>query len=280
MEDVGAVYADMWDKVTNNKTAGALWPNDSDGPPGATRLPASRRPRRSAATGSSTPASTRTGQGLLRADRRLPRGECRDSARRADPARLHDVLAAGRSAALPAEDRDDRQGAAVPVERRGPRATRAEPGHRGLVVAQPSVHLVADRPDGGGLAAAYTTATGKQWTQPIGFAHALFEVAAKALSAVVAIDDRQGIANAISQMKLDTVVGPLDWTAGPVPNVARTPVVGGQWRRDPVPVRPGSRQQPAVPRHPDRRAGAAVERRRLTVPISRSGSGAAGRRRR
>ena len=31
-------------------------------------------------------------------------------------------------------------------------------------------------------------------------------------------------------MKLDTVVGPLDWTSGPVPNVAKTPVVGGQWR--------------------------------------------------
>jgi branched-chain amino acid transport system substrate-binding protein len=28
------------------------------------------------------------------------------------------------------------------------------------------------------LAAAYTKATGKQWTQPIGFVHSLFEVAA------------------------------------------------------------------------------------------------------
>jgi branched-chain amino acid transport system substrate-binding protein len=80
------------------------------------------------------------------------------------------------------------------------------------------------------LADAYTAGTGKQWTQPIGFAHALFEVAAKAFSSVSAIDDRQGLATAISQMKLDTVVGPLDWTSGPVPNVAKTPLVGGQWR--------------------------------------------------
>ena len=32
-------------------------------------------------------------------------------------------------------------------------------------------------------------------------------------------------------MRLDTVVGRLDWTAGPVRGVAKTPLVGGQWRR-------------------------------------------------
>jgi branched-chain amino acid transport system substrate-binding protein len=31
LEDVEAVYADMWDEVPTNKTAGALWPNDPDG---------------------------------------------------------------------------------------------------------------------------------------------------------------------------------------------------------------------------------------------------------
>jgi branched-chain amino acid transport system substrate-binding protein len=81
------------------------------------------------------------------------------------------------------------------------------------------------------LATAYSETTRKQWTQPIGFAHALFEVAAKAFASVSAIDDRPGLAQAISTMKLDTVVGPLDWTSGPVPNVAKTPLVGGQWRK-------------------------------------------------
>jgi branched-chain amino acid transport system substrate-binding protein len=38
------------------------------------------------------------------------------------------------------------------------------------------------------------------------------------------------MAQALSRLKLDTVVGPLDFTGGPVPNVARTPLVGGQWR--------------------------------------------------
>jgi branched-chain amino acid transport system substrate-binding protein len=80
------------------------------------------------------------------------------------------------------------------------------------------------------LAAAYTKSTGKQWTQPIGFVHALFEVAAAALSKADAPDDKQGIINALKTMKLKTVVGDLDWTSGPVPNVAKTPLVGGQWR--------------------------------------------------
>lgn len=31
---------------------------------------------------------------------------------------------------------------------------------------------------------------------------------------------------------MDTVVGPVDWTSGPVKNVSKTPLVGGQWRGD------------------------------------------------
>jgi branched-chain amino acid transport system substrate-binding protein len=80
------------------------------------------------------------------------------------------------------------------------------------------------------VATAYTEGTGRQWSQPIGFAHALFEVAAAAFGAVGSIDDRRAIADAIAGLRIDTVVGSLDWTAGPVPNVAKTPLVGGQWR--------------------------------------------------
>lgn len=80
------------------------------------------------------------------------------------------------------------------------------------------------------LAAAYTTSTGKQWTQPIGFVHALFEVAAAVLAQASAPEDKAGIIKAISTLKTSTVVGDVDWTSGPVPNVAKTPLVGGQWR--------------------------------------------------
>ncbi|MGK9264936.1 ABC transporter substrate-binding protein [Sinorhizobium meliloti] len=80
------------------------------------------------------------------------------------------------------------------------------------------------------LADAYTAATGKQWTQPIGFAHALFEVAADALQRSGDPMDAEAVRDAIKETKLNTVVGLVDFSAGPVPNVAKTPLVGGQWR--------------------------------------------------
>ena len=82
------------------------------------------------------------------------------------------------------------------------------------------------------LADGYTTATGKQWTQPIGFAHALFEVAGDALKRTTNIDDKAAIRDAIKATSLDTIVGKVDWTTGkPFPNVSKTPLVGGQWRK-------------------------------------------------
>lgn len=85
------------------------------------------------------------------------------------------------------------------------------------------------------LADGYTSATQKQWTQPIGFAHALFEVAADALKRAADIDDKASIRDAIKVTDIDTMVGHLKW--GPAPegappvlaNIAKTPLVGGQW---------------------------------------------------
>ena len=79
------------------------------------------------------------------------------------------------------------------------------------------------------LADGYTQATKKQWTQPIGFVHALFEVAVDVLKR--AKGDRASMLDAIAKTRLDTIVGPIAWGAGPVKNVAKTPLVGGQWRK-------------------------------------------------
>jgi branched-chain amino acid transport system substrate-binding protein len=81
------------------------------------------------------------------------------------------------------------------------------------------------------LAETYQSETQKQWTQPIGFVHALFEVAADALKRAGNVDDKQAIVDAVKATQLDTIVGRLDWSAGPVPNVAKTPLVGGQWMK-------------------------------------------------
>jgi branched-chain amino acid transport system substrate-binding protein len=79
------------------------------------------------------------------------------------------------------------------------------------------------------LAAAFESATGKQWTQPVGFAHALFEVAIDALKRSKSFDDKAAIRDAVVATNLNTVVGPISWGKGPVKNVAKTPLVGGQW---------------------------------------------------
>ena len=81
------------------------------------------------------------------------------------------------------------------------------------------------------LAAAYTKETKKQWTQPLGFSHALFEVAFDVFKRTAAVDDKSAVVAAIKATDLNTVVGPISWAKGPVPNVTKTPLVGGQWGR-------------------------------------------------
>ena len=81
------------------------------------------------------------------------------------------------------------------------------------------------------LAAAYEASAKKQWTQPIGFAHALFEVAADALnrSKSTKADD---LISAVAATQLKTVVGDVKWGGpGPFKNVSKTPLVLGQWNK-------------------------------------------------
>ena len=86
------------------------------------------------------------------------------------------------------------------------------------------------------LADEYTAATGKQWTQPIGFVHALFEVAIATLVAAGSTD-KTTVCDAIPTVNVDTIIGNVDWTSGtPVPNVAKTKLVGGQWREADTPT--------------------------------------------
>ncbi len=79
------------------------------------------------------------------------------------------------------------------------------------------------------LAAAYTAATKKQWTQPMGFIHALCEVAVDALGRSGKAGDKAALVEAIKATDKHTIVGNVNWAKGPVPNVAKTPLVGGQW---------------------------------------------------
>jgi len=82
----------------------------------------------------------------------------------------------------------------------------------------------------GDVAMAYQGETGKQWTQPIGFVHALFEVAVDVMTRSEEVGDPEATLDALTKTKMQTVVGDVAWDGGPVKNVSKTPLVGGQWR--------------------------------------------------
>ena len=79
------------------------------------------------------------------------------------------------------------------------------------------------------LADSYEAGTKKQWTQPIGFAHALFEVASNALSRSKSLKPND-VRDAVAATSINSVVGPVKWGGqGPMKNVSKTPLVLGQW---------------------------------------------------
>ncbi|MFY0681517.1 MAG: ABC transporter substrate-binding protein [Thalassovita sp.] len=82
------------------------------------------------------------------------------------------------------------------------------------------------------LANGYSAASGRPWTQPIGFKHALFEVVADVASRAEDLEDPEAIVAAINGTNLDTIVGNVNWATGPINNVTKTPLVAGQWQKD------------------------------------------------
>jgi len=82
------------------------------------------------------------------------------------------------------------------------------------------------------LAEGYSQASGRPWTQPIGFKHALFEVVADVVKRAEDLDDPAAIVQSIADTNLNTIVGNVNWSNGPINNVTKTPLVAGQWQRD------------------------------------------------
>ena len=81
------------------------------------------------------------------------------------------------------------------------------------------------------LAESYMADSGRPWTQPIGFKHALFEVVRDVISRSDDLDDPMAILDAVKSTSLSTIVGDVNWANGPVPNVTKTPLVAGQWQK-------------------------------------------------
>jgi branched-chain amino acid transport system substrate-binding protein len=230
LEDITAVFSEMWGQVETNMVLGGLWPDDRDGrawgagfpqvlrnqgyhiiDPGrykdgkdsfATEIDAFKANQAEIVTGVPLPSDFAT--------------FWKQAAQRDYRPRIASV---GKALAFPAflEAMGTAEGVSTEVWW-SPR----HPFTSSLTGAS-----------AGQLCEDYRARTGRQWIQPLGFVHALFEVAASVLKRAGDVGDRQALAEAIKATRIDTIVGRVDWTLDQAdfPNVSRTPLVGGQWRR-------------------------------------------------
>ena len=81
------------------------------------------------------------------------------------------------------------------------------------------------------IADAYTAATGNQWTQPLGYDHALLEIGFAALKNAADPKNKAAVRDAIAALTLDTIVGKVDFKGSPLKNVGLTHIAGGQWQK-------------------------------------------------
>ncbi len=79
------------------------------------------------------------------------------------------------------------------------------------------------------IADAWEAEQGRQWTQPLGYSHAIWEVAIDILKRSTNPLDRTANRDAMVATNLDTLIGNVNFSAGPHPNVSTTPIFGGQW---------------------------------------------------
>jgi len=229
LEDVVATYQDIWSQVENNKKAAALWPNDPDG--GAWSSP-----------NGFPPAAEKAGYAITNPGL-YPNGtQDFTSQISAFKAAKAEVLL---GVPIPPDfgtfwKQAVQQGYKPKVATIGKAllfpSTIEALGTTGQNLStevwwHPTSPFKSSltRQSAKQLAAAYEKSTKKQWTQPLGFSHALFEVMAATLKSAKSTDSKAIVA-ALAKLKINTVVGTVDWTSGPVPNVAKTPLAGGQWR--------------------------------------------------
>ncbi len=227
LEDVEAVYQDMWGQVDTNGVVGALWPNDPDGNAWSGDFPGAVEPNgytiedpglyeNGTQDFSAQIAAFQEADAQILAGVPIPPDFATFWQQAQQQGFEPEIATVAKAILFPSA-----------VEAIGPSAD----GLSTEVWWSPQHPFTSSLTDQSAqeLADAYEESTGQQWTQPIGFVHALFEVAVAALTEADSAEG-QAVVDALSSLRVSTIVGDLDWTAGPVPNVAKTPLVGGQWR--------------------------------------------------
>jgi branched-chain amino acid transport system substrate-binding protein len=230
LEDIIGVFADMWRQVDNNQVVGGLWPDDSDGRAWSQGfgkvlrnqayriVDPGRYPAEIGSFAAQIDRFKAAGAEIVTGVP-LPPDFATFWKQAAERSYRPKIASVGKALLFPAFLQS--MGAVDGVSTEVWWSPRHPFGSSltGATAAQ--------------LAEAYQEKTGRQWTQPLGFAHALFEVATSVLQRAGDVTSRQALADAIKATSMDTIVGPVDWTSARAdyPNVSRTPLVGGQWRR-------------------------------------------------
>ncbi|MDO9379991.1 MAG: ABC transporter substrate-binding protein [Nocardioidaceae bacterium] len=227
LEDVAAVYSDMWSQVDTNGQAGGLFPNDPDGQAWSANFPALVEPS----------GTTIDDPGLY------PNGT-KDFSSQISSYKGSDILL---GVPIPPDFttfwRQAKQQGYDPKIATVGKALLFPSVVEGLgdiannlgteVWWHPTAPFTSSLTDQSAqeLADAYESDTDSQWTQPLGFSHALFEVAAAAVTKAGSTD-AEDVTGALADLEVSTVVGDLAWGADDSipPYVAKTPVTGGQWR--------------------------------------------------
>jgi branched-chain amino acid transport system substrate-binding protein len=226
LEDVAAVFTDMWDQVPSNKKIAALFPNDSDGTAWAGAIPGMVKgagytiddpgqfPIDTQDFSSQIAQFKENGDEILMGV--LPPPVFAAFWQQAKQQGYNPkVVTVGKALEFPSaiealEDLGDGLGVEVWWSPEYP----TKSSLTGLTSAE--------------FAASYTESTGKQWTMPLAFPETLFEVLNAAVLKAGSADSA-AINEAMTDLQVDTLLGPLDWSSGPNPNVAKTMLTGGQW---------------------------------------------------
>jgi branched-chain amino acid transport system substrate-binding protein len=228
--DIINVFLDIWAQVPNNRAVGALWPNDADGNAWASST--TGFPPADKAAGYNIVDPGRYADGTMDFSSQLSDFKSNNCSivtgvpvppdfttfwQQALQQGFNPKIASvGKALLFPAAvDALGSNGNGMSTE------LWWSPGHpyRSSLTGQSAAALAAEWEKSNG-----------EWTQPLGFTHAMFEIASNVLSRTKNIDNKTQIIDAIKTTKLDTIVGHIDWSKGPLPNVALTLLAGAQWR--------------------------------------------------
>lgn len=83
------------------------------------------------------------------------------------------------------------------------------------------------------LAEGYEKAAGKQWIQQLGASLSLLDAGFAALKKAANPKDKAAVAKTLAGLQTTTMLGPIDFTKGPVANVSATNMIGAQWVKAP-----------------------------------------------